>query len=207
MSKSAQNVLTHTAEIEYGFTDAFTAELYATAEHAPGEPLRYAETRLALRYHFFQRYQRYFNPAFYVEYVVPTSGYGDPQQVEAKLILDHDYGDFRLALNPGVLRDVSGDSMSAGWHGIMNASLYWRRFYHVQPGVELYSEFGSLSHVSRPAREENTLFPSVTVRFAERFVWNVGVGFGLTNEVDRRVVKSISRTSFRPCGRRRRGGS
>jgi hypothetical protein len=196
VTKSAKNAFTHTAELEYGFTDAFTAELYATAAHAPGEPLRYAETRLALRYHFFQRYSRYFNPAIYLEYIVPTAGFGDPQEFEAKLVLDHDYGDFRLALNPGILHAVSGDSVSAGWKGIFNGSLYWRRFYRVQPGLELYSEFGSLSHAARFSRQTNTLFPSVNIRFAERFIWNIGVGFGLTNEVDHRIVKSIFSYEF-----------
>jgi hypothetical protein len=195
-STRMQGVVRHTAELEYGATDNLTGEVYLDGESAPGHGFDLVQTRVAMRYHFFQRYVRWFNPALYLEYYVPRKKYDASQKLEARFILDHDSNDFRLALNPMVEWSTSTDSVRSGFRGGFAGALYWRRFYAVQPAIEYFTEGGPLGDTPRAGALDQRLFTSAYVRFAERWVWNVGVGWGLTNEADRVTVKSILSVEF-----------
>ncbi|GJG86118.1 hypothetical protein tb265_12990 [Gemmatimonadetes bacterium T265] len=166
-----QGVTAHSAEFEYGMTDQFTLATYADFESAPGLPLRYTAARVEGRYRFGSRYQRFLDPALYLEYSVPRAKYEAAQELEARLILQRDLNDFRLVLNPIVGRTFSNEQSSSsggssggpstGEHGggsemvgTENAGsrfsggfaggVYWRSYHFAQPGVEYYNQVGPL---------------------------------------------------------------
>jgi hypothetical protein len=188
-------VSAHSFEIEYGLTDRFTMSAYADFESAHSIPLTYTATRLVGRYRFSNRYQRFFNPAVYVEYTAPRSKYEANNEIETRLILERDVEDLRILLNPRVAFAL-GDSTNAGPQAGFSGAVRWRRFYTLQPGVELHSDFGRLGR-GRPVREQqHVLMPTATLRFARRFTWELGAGFGLTHATDQLSLKSILHYEF-----------
>lgn len=220
-----QGVTAHSAEFEYGMTDQFTLSTYADFESAPGLPLRYTAARVEGRYRFGSRYQRFFDPAIYLEYSVPRAKYEASQELEARLILQRDLNDFRLVLNPIVGRTFSNQSSASesgasgsgssgsGEHGggsemvgTENAGsrlsggfaggLYWRRYHLLQPGVEYYNQVGPLGQLLAVRDQRHAIVPTVDLRFIPGLDWNLGLVVGLTPGSDRFTVKSVLSYEF-----------
>jgi hypothetical protein len=188
-------VTAHALEVEYGLTDRFTISAYADFESAHSIPLTYTAARAVGRYRFSNRYQRFFNPALYVEYTAPRSRYEANNEIETRLILERDVEDVRILLNPRVafaLADTSNAGPQAGFSG----GVRWRRFYAVQPGVELHSELGRLGHGLPWREQQEVLMPTATIRFARAFTWELGAGVGLTHATDQLSLKSILHYEF-----------
>ena len=215
-----QGVTAHSAEFEYGMTDQFTLATYADFESAPGLPLRYTAARVEGRYRFGSRYQRFLDPAIYLEYSVPRAKYEAAQELEARLILQRDLNDFRLVLNPIVGRTFSNQSSTSssgssasGEHGggsemvgTENAGsrfsggfaggLYWRRYHLAQPGIEYYNQVGPLGQLLAVRDQRHAIVPTVDLRFIPGLDWNVGVVVGLTPGSDKYTVKSVLSYEF-----------
>ncbi len=146
---SRENLLLQTVELEYGLTGSFAVGAYADFERADGEAFRYAQVRIVAQWALFSRYERFFDTALYAEYYQPRASYGEPSELEARLILEKDIGDIRLRLNPIVSKATSGDEISNGLEGAFAGGLYYRRFYFLQPGVEYYASIGELGSVRK----------------------------------------------------------
>ncbi len=193
---SQDKLWAHALELEYGLTDRFTIGAYADFEDPHDADFEYVRTRFVGRYRFSNRYQRIFNPALYVEYYLPRSGFEDAEELETRLILERDFGDWRLALNPIVSKSTSGtavnDSTQLGFAG----GLYYRRHYGMQPGVELFSEFGPARDPSAWRDQKQIAFGTLNLRFANNWIWQVGVGKGLTRDSNDLTVKSILAYEF-----------
>jgi hypothetical protein len=188
----------HSAELEYAVTDRLAVAAYADFENSPeGGTLRYTGARVEARYRLFDRYEMLFDPALYMEYSAARESTGEPQELEGRLILQHDWSDVRLLLNPTVTKAISGDEAREGLRGELASGLYYRRFYHVQPGVEYYTKIGSLGKAAGRDEQEHRIFPSLRIRFGNGLQWNLGVGFGLTPASDDLTVKSIVQYEFR----------
>lgn len=190
-SPSRQGLKANSIELEYGLTDKVSLGVYADAEAAAESPLRFTQSRFVLRYRLAQRYEHFFNTGLYFEYDTPRRSYGG-QDVEMRVILDHDFNDFRLALNPTLSKSVTGEESLYWPHAILDAGLYYRRLFAVQPGVELYSDFGEIGPFRGQSR---ILFPTVDLRFGN-FDWNLGAGLPLTASADRFTLKSILTFQF-----------
>ncbi len=216
---SEQGVTAHSAELEYGMTDRFTLAGYTDFESAPGLPLRYTAARIEGRYRFGSRYQRFLDPAVYLEYSVPRAKYEAAQELEARLILQRDLNDFRLVLNPIVGRTFSNEQRassgggSSGEHGggsemvgTENAGsrfsggfaggIYWRRYHLLQPGVEYYNQVGPLGQLLSVRDQRHAIVPTVDVRFIPGLDWNLGLVKGLTPGSDKLTLKSVLSYEF-----------
>lgn len=186
-----QGLLANSFEVEYGLTDKVSLGLYGDAEDANGAGLRFTQARAVLRYRLAQRYEHFFNTSLYLEYDAPRRGYGG-QELEARVILTHDFNDFRLALNPTLNKPITGEESRRWPNLLLDAGLYYRHYFAVQPGVELYNELGELG----PFRTQHLLvFPTVDLRFGS-FNWNLGAGFPINQNADRLTVKSILMYQF-----------
>lgn len=184
----------HLFEAEYGVTDNLAASVYGSFDDMPGEPLRYHDTRFEIRYRLFERYARIVESAVYAEYRIPRLGFGEPEQAELKLILQRDFGDFRFLFNPTVTRALSGaDSLAPTEAGLASRVAY-RRWHSLQPGLELYDEFGSIQQ-PRIKNEDHVLFATGDLRFGELWFLQIGAGYGLTDAHDV-ILKSLLQYEF-----------
>lgn len=182
---SRQNMFAHSIEAEFGITDHFAVGAYADFEDPRNGNFNYVRSHFVARYRFFQRYDKLVNTALYVEYYVPRRSYSTSQELEARLILDKDFKDFRVALNPMVSVYTTGDEGKSLQPGI-NAGIYYRR-HNVQPGLEFYSNL---------KEKTASVFPTVDIFLSPTISWNFGLGFGLNKQSDEFTIKSILQFDF-----------
>ncbi|HSV12159.1 MAG TPA: hypothetical protein VLI68_15385 [Hanamia sp.] len=177
---SRQNLWAHSVEAELAVTDHFSVGAYADFEDPNGGKFNYVRSHLEARIRFFQRYDKWVNTGIYLEYYLPRSSYSKSQELEARLILDKDFNDFRVVLNPKVSVYTTGDEDKSLQPGI-DGGIYYRRC-KVQPGVEFYSNF---------KEKTASVFPSANIFLSPHISWNLGLGFGLNRESDDMTIKSI----------------
>ncbi len=184
----------HTFEVEYGVTDRWTIAGYADFEQPSGKDLEYIQWRAVLsRYRFFERGERFFDTAIYLEYYFRDPDYvGEPQEkIEARLILEKRVGAAVLRLNPKVEKAWSGPNVEEGLEFEYGASLYVGLTPQVKPGIEAYGSMGELVNLKSPRDQQHYIVPAVNWRILPNINWNIGVAFGLTDASDDVVVKSI----------------
>lgn len=184
----------HTFEIEYGVTDRWTIAGYADFEQPSGENLEYIQWRgVVARYRFFEKGERFFDPAIYLEYYFPDPAYtGEAKErIEARLILEKQIGATVLRLNPKVEKVLSGPDVEEGLEFEYGASLYMNLTPQVRPGIEIYGGIGEFANFKSSDDQQHYVVPAVTWKLLPNVSWNLGVAFGLTDASDDVVVKSI----------------
>lgn len=186
-------LLGHTFEVEYGVTDRLTIAAYLDFEQPSGENLEYIQTRVvAAHYRFGEKGARYFNPAIYVEYYLPDPDYqgSAKEKIEVRFILERDYKNVTLRLNPKLEKVLSGPDVNEGLEFEYGASLYRRRG-RIRPGLEVYGSMGELTNFKSSDKQKHYLVPAVKFKLGKRMSWNLGIAFGLTDASDNTVIKSI----------------
>jgi hypothetical protein len=179
----------HSIELEYGLTDSWSVALYSDLERPSGGPVKYTRTRAEMRYRLFNRFDRLFNPALYLEYYAPAGGYG-PNELEGRVILEKDFNDLRVDLNPTFSKKLSGDGVKDGVSLEGAAGMYYRRYLFFQPGLEYHPRFGPIG-APLPVRDQtHVVFATADLRPLPGWWWQLGVGRGLTAGSDRWTIRS-----------------
>ncbi|MBS3818925.1 hypothetical protein KGY73_05420 [bacterium] len=191
-----EGLWSHSLELEYGLTDRLTLAAYLDFESPSGENLHYVQTRAVFfRYMFAQKGEFFFDPAVYAEYYFPRKGYEDHEELEIRLILEKDLGNFRVDINPIFEKVTSGAEVEEGLEFNYAVGLYYRKFHSIQPGIEFHGMMGEMVDFKSTERQQHVLFPTVDMRFGE-FHWHLGAGKGLTAKTDQWIFKSIISYEF-----------
>jgi hypothetical protein len=182
----------HSLEIEHGVTDHWTIAGYADFENPVGGDFKYVRARaLVTRYRFFEKGERFVDPALYVEYYLPYHKYSDNEKIEARVILEKDVGPVAVILNPIFEKNISGE-VEEGVELEYAAGIYLSDLLPwLTPGVEFYGEVGELGDMEPADEQEHFVFPAVKVRLPEEMAVDLGYGFGLTRGSDDQVLKVI----------------
>lgn len=176
-----QGLWANALEAEWGLADHWSLGAYAVTEKADGSQTRFTQGRLETIYRFGERFDHWVNVALYGEYYRPRADLDIPQEAEFRVILDKDLGDFRVIVNPTLTKYTSGEETRKLQFG-QSSGIYYRRFYTVQPAIEIYSNF--YEHTAE-------LFPAVDLHIGHYITWNIGAGFGLNHNSDAFTLKSI----------------
>ncbi len=180
-SLSRNQLLATSIEAEYGVGDHFVLAAYADFDDPKTSHLDYSQAKIEARYRFSERFDHFINTALYAEYIIPNQSYSNSQEIEARLILDKDINDFRIAVNPTVTKYVNGDE-DQSWKPAVSAGLYYRRIKLIQPGIEFYENF---------TEKAASLFPTIDLNIGGSIIWNLGAGFRLNEPADKLIFKSI----------------
>lgn len=194
----------HSLEVEYGVTDRLALAAYADFEDPTGRALAFTQARIEARYRLFDRYQRVVNPALYLEWTWPRGSYGAPEELEARLILERDFGDLRVVANPTLMRAWSGDEAQRASSLALAAGIYERRFWRVQPGVELFWSLGPIGDWPSFRRQYFLAGPSADVNVTPALGLHAAAGFGVTDGTDQMMVRGFLTYQFdtvRPSNR------
>jgi hypothetical protein len=178
---SRDQLLATSIEAEYGVTDHFVLAGYADFDDPKNGHFNYTQSRIEARYRFAERFDYFVNTAVYLEYYFPNQSYSNSQELEARLILDKDIEDFRIAVNPTLSKYINGDE-DQSWQPAVSAGFYYRRGKVIQPGVEYYENFHEKSI---------ELFPTLDVNISGAVQWHLGAGFGVHGPSDDLILKSI----------------
>ena len=187
----------HSLEIEYGLTDHWTVSAYADFEKPKDGDFKYVQARAVVtRYRFFEQGERFLDGAIYVEYYLPYQRYRDGEKVETRVILQKDLGPVSVILNPIFDKKISGTDVNEGMEFEYAAGLYVRATSWLTPGLEFYGEMGELSDLKPKDEQEHFIFPRLGFKFGHRVNLDVGYGFGLTEDSDGQVIKTILELEF-----------
>ena len=126
---SKEGLWSHSIEAEYGVTDRLTVALYFDFEDPKGGSFKHYRTRaVVFRYRFGDKGGFFMDPAIYVEYYIPRKSYKDYEELEIRLILERDFGHFRLNLNPMVEKKTSGSEVNEGLEFNYAIGFYYRKY-------------------------------------------------------------------------------
>jgi hypothetical protein len=96
-----KGLLAHSLELEYGLSNKFGIAAYLDFEDPKGGSLKQVRTKAIMaHYAFFEKGSRPLDIAIYLEYIINNKAYKDYEELEIRLILEKDIGDFRIDFNP-----------------------------------------------------------------------------------------------------------
>ncbi len=185
-----QHLLRHTAELAYGITDRWWFEAYADFEN-PTQPgtgqLTFVRQRYETVYRFLDRNGYWPAAALYLEYKIPQRRFEHNDEVEWKLLLESQFKDFMVRLNPVWEREFNDASRvrfgyENGW--------YWFASPAVRLGVEGFGTFGPIGSFPTTNAQSHSWGPAVKFKIGP-MGWDLGMQFGWTDASDYVVFKSI----------------
>ena len=188
-----------TPEFSYGLTHTLELGLYLPTALDTDHHYRFAGPKVRLKWMPVQPPGEEAAGVFMglnVEVANANKGFSETRwSSELRFIAGHQGEDWQLTVNPifgWPLSDVQGQKtpdFTTGWKAT------YTRWKQAAPGLELYLEHGPLNHFS-PTREQNQrLFLTLDVDHAP-FVFNVGIGHGLTPASERWTLKFIFEIPF-----------
>jgi hypothetical protein len=206
---SREGLWAHSIELEYGLSHKFAVGYYADFLDPEDAGFRYFRSKLLARYRLFEKHELPVDIALYGEYILPDRGFSDAERIEFRLIIEKDFGPWRLIFNPIFEKVVSGEQVDEGLEFGYAAGIYYEnlgdglwqtRNLHIVPGVEFYGGVGELTAAGRWDQRRHYVFPVIDL-FAPfygdwKLHWNFGPGFGISDAADDVVIKSILTLEF-----------
>ncbi len=188
----------HTLELEYGISDNFAIGVYSDFEQAKGDGPQYAQTRgVVSRVKLFKDAERFFDASIYFEYYAPREDYiGDvADKLEARIILQHQWTDWDLRLNPKFEKVLGGAGNVEPLEFEYATGLYMKVNPGLNVGMEAYGNMGEIAHM-RPGEKEHYLVPTFEYNLAPELWINLGVAFGLNEKSDDVALKTYVEFEF-----------
>jgi len=150
-------------------------EAYGEFEKEPSASTQFEAFELEARYQLFEQGHYWLDAGLYAAYAARPRGGSD--KIEAKLLLEKSVGSFRNIVNGIVERELDSNA-DAEW-GVAWSTRYraGRRF---EPGVEMYSDFGSLSNLPSYNDQAHYIGPVAYGRLGH-WKYDVGYLFGISD--------------------------
>ncbi len=186
-----------TPEISYGLTDTLEAGLYLPVVHAADGSTEFAGPKVRLKWIPQQA------PAsgglfygFNVEVSAIKAQYELPQnQVELRPILGYRTPEWLFVTNPDLDYPLRAGFRQGGPEFDPSFKVTRVVAKGLAAGLEYYSDLGKLYNVSPLPQQEHTLFLVLDMD-RKPWVFNLGIGRGLTQSSDRWTIKSIFEIPF-----------
>lgn len=185
-----EKLVSHTFEWEYGVTDRWTISLYGDFEQPDNEKMKFIQTRAVVaRYRFFNKGDRFFNPAVYFEYYVPREQYqgGQGEKLETRLILEKEVNNWEIKINPILEKPLS--DLSEGLVLEYTAGIYKGLSPQLTLGLEAYGEIGQLADTSSKDDQTHYLAPAVEYKVKDGITIGAAVAIGQTQSSEDIVGK------------------
>ena len=178
-----------TFELTRGFTPWFETALYlvtARGDHSSGDLVGWRfRPRVRLPEHWLP-----VKVSLSTEVGFPRADYeANAVTLELRPIIERSFGPVLVDLNPTVGRALRGPDAAEGWDFEPGARVAWPASPRVKLSVEYYGAYGVFGDFLPPREQVHQLFPGADFQLRDNVVWNVGVGFGLTDAGNTRVLK------------------
>ncbi len=191
-------------ELDYGVTDRLSLGTYFDVQARHGSEPQFTGGQIESQYRFRDADDLPVNLAVSGKYYIPLKNYNRSQELELRLIVEKERQNFRFDLNPKLNISTTGPRAGSGPRLGLDAAVAWRRFFHAQPALEYYSNYGAISHSTGGKDIEQLLFPTIDFRLGHNLDWKVGAGIGLNADAsDLILVKSSLTYQFQGISSRR----
>lgn len=180
-----------TLELTYGITDKTEVAYYRDYERARGEHFEHAASRYRIRTRFYEKGELPVDLELYAELESPR---GEENDLEGELrgIVEMDFGRWTFDVNPifeRVLRGA-GPERDEGWTFGYSMALIYRVSESWQPRLDFFGDLGPLKNFESRDAQKHLLSPAVDFRLGHRLFATLGLGFGLTDATERRLVRA-----------------
>jgi len=115
----------------------------------------------------------------------------DTWTVEIRPIIDKRWGPWYLSFNPAFGRSLKGESTNRGFELSPSFKIRYDLTNTIAGGIEYYASLGPFRGFDPFQKQRHQLFPAIDLNLGPQWEFNFGVGFGLTEETDRLLVKMI----------------
>lgn len=164
-----------------------------------GSGLDYAGWRLLPHFYVPESWHLPFKAGLVGEFSFVRGNYAaDSRHVEIRPILEKELGGLDFIFNPVFARALHGPGTRDGSEFEPAARAAWgdSDTKRIVPYLEWYSELGQVGNFSRASDRVHQLFPGIDWRIADRLLWSLGVGVGVTPAEPRLVFKSRMEFEF-----------
>ena len=186
----SQSMWRTAVEVAYGLTDRIEVAAYVNLAKPRGGDLQYAGAKFRLRGSLFDQGQLPVDLGWYIELAYARTPKFDDQKLELELrpIIQRDFGDFSVMLNPIFEKILFGSEAKEGFEFGYAHGIYYRWMRALTPGIEFYGGIGMIKHPDPSKEQQHYIFPVVRGE-SHGIEYSVGPGFGLTRGSDRVIVK------------------
>jgi hypothetical protein len=186
------HALHETLEITHGFTTWFEVGAYAFTSANAGEPYRFVGSHIRPRVAVPESWGWPLGASLSMEVGYQNRDFSaDTWSLEVRPIFDKQLGAWYASFNPTLERSLRGENAAAGYEFSPNAVVNRDITSLVNVGVEYYGGLGPIRALDPRGEQSHQLFGVVNLNFASDWEFNAGVGFGLTDATENRMVKLI----------------
>ncbi|MEP6621392.1 MAG: transporter [bacterium] len=186
------HALHETLEITHGFTPWFEVGTYLFMSGATGQGFNVVGSHLRPRVAVPESWNAPVGLSLSMEVGYQKREFSeDTWSMELRPIIDKQLGGWYASFNPTLERSLRGDNAGVGFEFAPNAVVNRDITSLVNVGVEYYGGLGPIKALDPRGEQSHQLFGVVNLNFADDWEFNTGVGFGLTDASERRMVKLI----------------
>lgn len=183
------NAQKHEFSIGYGVTDWWWPELYGNFEKEPDESLRFVEFEFENRFQLAEPGEYWVDPGLLASYVHATHD-DAPDEIEAKLLLEKQFGEFLHRANIGLEQEV-GHHAEGGPVAVAAWSSRYRYDVHFEPGFEIHSEFGHGGNLGHFHEQEHYIGPAAYGRIGSNLKYEAAYLFGVSDEASNGAARLL----------------
>lgn len=111
--------------------------------------------------------------------------------LEVRPIVDRKWNKLYVSVNPTVEKSFAGPDEKRGFIFSPNVKGSYDVSSMVALGLEYYGSTGPFFHYDSFQQQEHQLFAATDIDFGPAWEFNAGIGYGLTNNTDKAIVKLI----------------
>lgn len=177
--------------IGYGVNDAWFTEIYGEVEKEgeDGSDFEWTALEWENKFQISERGEHFVDVGLLTEYEISLEDV-HADELQVKLLLAKDTGPLTHYANIGVEKEVGAHA-----EGGTEANFSWSTRYRMnpafEPGIEVFSEFGSLKDTVPFDEQEHYVGPAIYGHVFGNIAYDIGYLFGVSDEADDGVLKWI----------------
>ena len=192
-----QGALHESLEITHGLTSWFEIGLYTFSSIQPGLDWQWVGNSIRPRVRIPESWNWPVGLSLMavINYEQPKLS-TDTWTVEIVPIIDKKLDRWYFSFNPALGLSLSGENTNQGIEFSPRLKISYDLTSKIAGGFEYYGSLGSFRGFYPFKKQKQQIFPVIDLNLAPDWDFNFGVGFGLTEETDRLVVKMILEHRF-----------
>lgn len=186
------HALHETVEITHGFTPWFEVGTYLFMSTAPNQGYNIVGSHIRPRIAAPESWNAPVGLSLSMEVGYQKREFSqDTWSLEVRPIIDKQLGAWYASFNPVLDRSLRGDNAAVGFEFSPNVVVNRDVSSLVNLGVEYYGALGPVKSFDARGDQDHQVFGVVNLNFSEDWEFNAGVGFGLTDASEHRMLKMI----------------
>ncbi len=188
----SNHAMHETLEITHGFNDWFETGFYVFSSIQPDGGWQWVGDHIRPRISVPEKWHWPVGISISQEigYVRPSFS-ADTWSYELRPIIDKTAGRWYFSFNPAFERALHGLSVHQGWTFAPAFKFSYDLTKKVAAGIEYYGATGPATEFDPLDQQEHQIFPTIDLNLSPKWEFNFGVGWGLTPQTDRLIVKCI----------------